>query len=311
MDGERAEPSRSVLVMCKPHVSLYMQQPDAMIHVASFRPMADFASIQLALFVEGPVVSGSHLVGVLDRSHLDFSVELFDGSSQSPWTCALKVPGAPFLRVIELAFLYCNPPQKAAPISPGNWKLKFRWLKGPAMKREYTIPFEVCSEQKFDMIRCTPDETGESGAVGRPQGDLSWQLADSRQQLNPRIGVCVSSISNQRSTLFLGHIIPFIEYYRLSGVHHMVLHLRPDVFIDFSPKLRLLYSSDSPGFILEVIDAGYVTRDPFVVTKFPYYDQGEAHVAKRQSADCLRRGNCFLSCIFAFSFRCPLSQSLF
>jgi len=53
------------------------------------------------------------------------------------------------------------------------------------------------------------------------------------------------------------------------------MHLRPDVFIDYSRQLNELYASDAPGFILELIDASYVTRDPFVVTRYPYYDQGE------------------------------------
>jgi len=72
----------------------------------------------------------------------------------------------------------------------------------------------------------------------------------------------------------LSHIVSFLEYYRLAGVHHVAMHLRPDVFIDHAAELARMYSDDAPGFILELIDSGYVSRDPFVVTKFPYYDQG-------------------------------------
>jgi len=72
----------------------------------------------------------------------------------------------------------------------------------------------------------------------------------------------------------LGHIISFLEYYRGAGVHHVAMHLRPDMFIDHAAELERLYAGDAPGFILELIDSGYVSRDPFVVTKFPYYDQG-------------------------------------
>lgn len=267
-NGEQAQPDGVALVMCSPHVGLYMQQAHAMFHVVGFRVLPGSTGVQLAFFIEGPEILGIHLLGVLDRSRLTFEARLTDSTSATPWPCKLSLPADPGLRVIDLVLATCVAPAELSPPMPGSWSIEVSWpVDPPPRRRNYTVPFSVCSVTRFRMSPCEAREIpGPAETAGLP---ASWN------DPLPRIGLCLSSVSNARDTLSLRHIVSFLEYYRIAGVHHVTMHMRPDVFIDFAPELSRMYSQDAPEFILELIDSGYVARDPFVVTRFPYYDQGE------------------------------------
>lgn len=266
-NGERAETDGDALVMCSPHVSLYMQHANAMFHVVGFRVLPGSSSVQLAFFVEGPDISGVHLLGVFDRSRLTFDAQLTDSSSATPWLCTLSSPADPGLRVIDLVTATCTAPTESPPLMQGSWAVRVSWIVDPPpRRRNYTVPFTVCSEPRFRMTPCDAKEL-----LGVPDTIEHRAPPDSPQL---RIGLCLSSISNARDTLSLLHIVSFLEFYRIAGVHHVTMHMRPDVYIDFAPELLRLYADDAPEFILELVDSGYVARDPFVLTRFPYYDQG-------------------------------------
>jgi hypothetical protein len=256
--GESAEISHYSTVMCEPAATMFMQQAEAMVHVTGFRVLPNAASVLIPLFIEGPEILGMHLIGTLDRSRLTFEARLFNESGSSVGLCSLTTPPPTAPHVIELAHLTCALPPGT--IQPGYWALQLRWIAGPAINRAYTIPLQLCVVPAFRMVPCSPAGSSVVGVRADPSGA-------------PRIGMCLSSVSNQRNTLSLGHLLPFIEFYRLAGVHHMALHTRPDVFADFAETLSKMYAHEAPEFVLEIIDSNYLARDPFSVVRYQYYDQ--------------------------------------
>jgi len=89
----------------------------------------------------------------------------------------------------------------------------------------------------------------------------------------PRLGICVSSLSNTHRTLAPKLVVDFIEYYRLLGVHHIAIHMRPDVATGVGAALAAAYAADAPHFVFEAIPSGYVTANPANLDRWAYYDQ--------------------------------------
>lgn len=125
-----------------------MPLAEAILHVAGLRVLEGSKSALLPLFVEGPVIAGIHIIGVLDRSRLAFEAQLYNAAGQSGGACTKTIPPTdPAPRVIELAFLTCALPP--GPLLAGKWLLQVRWISGPAAGRVYKVPIALCKEPAF------------------------------------------------------------------------------------------------------------------------------------------------------------------
>jgi hypothetical protein len=242
-----SRPFVSVLTFGIPYCTVLQAQ--ALVHVISVRLRAS-STVFIPIYVEGLARQAKLDRSLLFQFEVRLSVNTTDGRSP-----LCEVSGPPSGEV-DLAFLECELPP--AQRLPGAWILMFRWIQGPAFGHVYAIPLQMCLEPTYRM---------------RPCDSIAQSARATTQSDRPRIGACISTLSDQHNTLSLGHIIPFVEYYRIAGVHHMVLNMRPEVYIEFAPLLRELYAKEAPGFILDVTNVGYVVREPFLVIEKNYKDQ--------------------------------------
>ena len=133
------------------------------------------------------------------------------------------------------------------------WELRLRWNYA-AGGRAYDARIRMCAAAVPSMYACATDRAAAPRRV-------------------PRLGVCVSSLSNKHGTLAPKLVVDFIEYYRLLGVHHVAIHMRPDAAASVGAALTAAYAADAPHFIFEAIPSGYVTADPANLDTWAYYDQ--------------------------------------
>jgi len=168
-----------------------------------------------------------------------------------------EMPDVMLLTCVDTDHHLAIPP--AYPNAP-PWELELRWDYGGGDSGGgggddtiYDARIRMCAAGVPSMYTCT-----ESTAPPRRV---------------PRLGICVSSLSNPHGTLVPKLVVDFLEYYRLLGVHHVTIHMRPDAMAAVGTALAAAYAADAPHFMFEAVSSGYVTADPANMDKWAYYDQ--------------------------------------
>jgi len=224
--------------------------------------------VELAVFHEGREFAEGAIFHAAQTGRAANASYWLAGGRRRVLPCTVRLP--PQL-MPDVTLLSCEAPGLDIPVPrPGAapWELQLRW--------NYSRGGEGDG-----------DDDGSSGSGGVTYGARIWmcaaavpfmyacpqagQVAQPRRV--PRLGVCVSSMSNKHGTLTPKLVVDFIEYYRLLGVHHIAIHMRPDAAASVGAALTAAYAADAPHFVFEAIPSGYVTADPANLDRWPYYDQ--------------------------------------
>jgi hypothetical protein len=245
-DGIRADFSHMALTMCEtPMVSLFMRQAPAKIDVLGVRLRSSSGTAWIPFYWDGD----------LDLFRV-MRVRILDERGRSSGSCSIKPPPGNY---VDESFFDC--PLPPPPLLPGGWSLVIHWTSGAVSGHTYTIPLEMCTEPVYRMGQqpCASSELGAASSQPVP----STVPAPLPAPHLPRVGVCSSTLTSQYKTLSLGHIVPFIEFYRLSGVDYMLLYARADAYYEFAPLLLELYAGDAPAFVFDIKKVPHSCRDPF------------------------------------------------
>jgi len=233
-----------------PDVNLFIESAAARVEVVDGQ---NLTTVNVAVFHEGPNYGVEGVYHGKQNGDEGIGYWLAGSSSVPCNAVRLTLPDVTVLTCVGATDTDLALPE-AHPNAP-PWQLRLRWKYGDGGP-VYDALINVCAVAVPAMYACP-----EAEAAAAPPRRV------------PRLGICVSSLSDPHGTLAPKLVVDFIENYRLLGVHHIAIHMRSDAMSTVGTALAAAYAADAPHFIVEAIPSGNVTAYPANLDRWPYYDQ--------------------------------------